>query len=184
VPNIIVAAPCNEHDLRNMMFTAVNQNKPFVIRYPRGKGYLRDWRNKMEKIEIGKGIKVKDGKDIAILCLGNTIHIAKQVAEELVENNLDIALFDFKFLKPLDKELAKHALDSYDYILTMEDGVTNGGFGSSIIEFAVSNNYHNKIEKIGIPNEFIEQGSVKELQRLCKMDCESIKEKILRLKEN
>jgi 1-deoxy-D-xylulose-5-phosphate synthase len=184
IPNIIVAAPSNEHDLRNMMFTAVNQNKPFVIRYPRGKGYLRDWRNKMEKIEIGKGIKVKDGKDIAILCLGNTIHIAKQVAEELVENNLDIALFDFKFLKPLDKELAKHALDSYDYILTMEDGVTNGGFGSSIIEFAVSNNYHNKIEKIGIPNEFIEQGSVKELQRLCKMDCESIKEKILRLKEN
>jgi 1-deoxy-D-xylulose-5-phosphate synthase len=177
-----VAAPSDENDLRNMMFTAVNQNKPFVIRYPRGKGYLKDWRNEMKSIEIGKGVKVKEGKDIAILCIGNTIHIAKQVAKELAENNLDIALFDFKFLKPFDKDLAKQALESYDYILTMEDGTINGGFGSSIIEFAVSNNYHKKIEKIGIPDEFIEQGSVKELQKLCKIDCESVKERILKFK--
>ena len=182
VPNIIVAAPSDENDLRNMMFTAVNQNKPFVIRYPRGKGYLKDWHNDMKNIEIGKGVKVKDGKDVAILCIGNTIHTAKQVAKELAEKNLDIALFDFKFLKPLDKELAKQALESYDYIITMEDGTINGGFGSSIIEFAVSNNFHKKIERIGIPDEFIEQGSVKELQRLCKMDCESVKEVVLRLK--
>jgi 1-deoxy-D-xylulose-5-phosphate synthase len=137
----------------------------------------------MKQIEIGKGKKVKEGKDIAILCIGNTIHIAKQVAKELENNGLEIGLFDFKFLKPLDRELAKQALDSYNYIFTMEDGTINGGFGSSIIEFAVSNNYHNKIEKIGIPDEFIEQGSVKELQKVCKMDCESVKERILRLKK-
>lgn len=183
VPNIIVAAPSDEHDLRNMLFTAINQKSPFVIRYPRGKGYLKDWRNEMKQIEIGKGNKVKEGKDIAILCIGNTIHIAKQVAKELENNGLEIGLFDFKFLKPLDRELAKQALDSYNYIVTMEDGTINGGFGSSIIEFAVSNNYHNKIEKIGIPDEFIEQGSVKELQKVCKMDCESVKERILRLKK-
>jgi 1-deoxy-D-xylulose-5-phosphate synthase len=182
VPNIIVAAPSDENDLRNMLYTAVNQKSPFVIRYPRGKGYLKDWHNDMKNIEIGKGVKVKDGKEVAILCIGNTIHIAKQVAKELAEKNLDIALFDFKFLKPLDKELAKQALESYDYIITMEDGTINGGFGSSIIEFAVSNNFHKKIERIGIPDEFIEQGSVKELQRLCKMDCESVKEVVLRLK--
>ncbi len=182
VPNIIVAAPSDENDLRNMLYTAVNQKSPFVIRYPRGKGYLKDWHNDMKNIEIGKGVKVKDGKEVAILCIGNTIHIAKQVAKELAEKNLDIALFDFKFLKPLDKELAKQALESYDYILTMEDGTINGGFGSSIIEFAVSNNLHKTIERIGIPDEFIEQGSVKELQRLCKMDCESVKERILKFK--
>jgi 1-deoxy-D-xylulose-5-phosphate synthase len=182
VPNIIVAAPSDENDLRNMLYTAVNQKSPFVIRYPRGKGYLKDWHNDMKNIEIGKGIKVKDGKEIAILCIGNTIHTAKQVAKELAEKNLDIALFDFKFLKPLDKELAKQALESYDYIITMEDGTINGGFGSSIIEFAVSNNLHKTIERIGIPDEFIEQGSVKELQKLCKIDCESVKERILKFK--
>lgn len=182
VPNIIVAAPSDENDLRNMLYTAVNQKSPFVIRYPRGKGYLKDWRNEMKEIEIGKGVKVKDGKDIAILCIGNTIHIAKQVAKELEDNDLNIALFDFKFLKPLDKSLAKQALDSYNYILTMEDGTTNGGFGSSIIEFAVENNYHNRIERVGIADEFIEQGSVKELQKLCRMDSESVKERILKFK--
>ncbi len=182
VPNIIVAAPSDENDLRNMLYTAVNQKSPFVIRYPRGKGYLKDWHNDMKNIEIGKGVKVKDGKEVAILCIGNTIHIAKQVAKELAEKNLDIALFDFKFLKPLDKVLAKQALESYDYIITMEDGTINGGFGSSIIEFAVSNNLHKTIERIGIPDEFIEQGSVKELQKLCKIDCESVKERILKFK--
>lgn len=182
VPNIIVAAPSDENDLRNMLYTAVNQKSPFVIRYPRGKGYLKDWHNDMKNIEIGKGVKVKGGKEVAILCIGNTIHIAKQVAKELAEKNLDIALFDFKFLKPLDKELAKQALESYDYIITMEDGTINGGFGSSIIEFAVSNNLHKTIERIGIPDEFIEQGSVKELQKLCKIDCESVKERILKFK--
>ena len=182
VPNIIVAAPSDENDLRNMLYTAVNQKSPFVIRYPRGKGYLKDWHNDMKNIEIGKGVKVKDGKEVAILCIGNTIHIAKQVAKELAEKNLDIALFDFKFLKPLDKELAKQALESYDYIITMEDGTINGGFGSSIIEFAVSNNLHKTIERIGIPDEFIEQGSVKELQKLCRIDCESVKERILKFK--
>lgn len=182
VPNIIVAAPSDENDLRNMLYTAVNQKSPFVIRYPRGKGYLKDWRNEMKEIEIGKGVKVKDGKDIAILCIGNAIHIAKQVAKELEDNDLNIALFDFKFLKPLDKSLAKQALDSYNYILTMEDGTINGGFGSSIIEFAVENNYHNRIERVGIADEFIEQGSVKELQKLCRMDSESVKERILKFK--
>ena len=182
VPNIIVAAPSDENDLRNMLYTAVNQKSPFVIRYPRGKGYLKDWHNDMKNIEIGKGVKVKDGKEVAILCIGNTIHIAKQVAKELAEKNLDIALFDFKFLKPLDKVLAKQALESYDYIITMEDGTINGGFGSSIIEFAVSNNLHKTIERIGIPDEFIEQGSVKELQKLCRIDCESVKERILKFK--
>lgn len=181
VPNLTIAVPSDEHDLRNMMFTAVIQQKPFVIRYPRGNGYLSDWRNPMTEIPIGKGVRVKSGKDIAILSLGTMIHNAKKAIERLSEKGLDVALYDFKFLKPLDKELANEALSSYKYILTVEDGCIDGGFGSAIAEYACENGFSNSLKRIGIPDNFVEHGSVPQLQKLCRMDSESIAEEAIKM---
>lgn len=181
VPNLTIAAPADEHDLRNLMFTAVIQRKPFVIRYPRGNGYLNDWRNPMTEIAIGKGMRVKSGKDIAILSLGTMIHNAKKAIERLSEKGLDVALYDFKFLKPLDKDLANEALSGYKYILTVEDGCKDGGFGSAIAEYACENGFSNSIKRIGIPDDFVEHGSVSQLQKLCGMDADSIVEEALKM---
>lgn len=181
VPNLTIAAPSNEIDLRNMMLTAIHHDGPFVIRYPRGKGYTLDWHKEPRIITTGKGEKIKDGHNIAALALGNMTNTAKQVAEELKSDGIDMAVFDFKFLKPLDKDLAKEALASYPYIITMEDGVINGGFGSAIMEFALDNHFNNRIERIGIPDMFIEQGSIPELQKLCGMDKESVKQTVKRM---
>ena len=166
-----------------MMFTAVKQKTPFVIRYPRGNGYLSDWRNEMKEIEIGKGVKVKEGKDIAILSIGTMIHNAKKAIERLSEKGLDVALYDFKFLKPLDKDLANEALSGYKYILTVEDGCKDGGFGSAIAEYACENGFSNSMKRIGIPDDFVEHGSVSQLQKLCGMDAESIAEEVLKMIE-
>ena len=183
VPNLTIAAPADEHDLRNLMYTAVIQKKPFVIRYPRGNGYLNDWRNPMTEIAIGKGVRVKSGKDIAILSLGTMIHNAKKAIERLSEKGLDVALYDFKFLKPLDKDLANEALSNYKYILTVEDGCKDGGFGSAIAEYACENGFSNSIKRIGIPDNFVEHGSVSQLQKLCGMDAESIAEEAIKMIE-
>ena len=183
VPNLTIAAPADEHDLRNLMYTAIIQKKPFVIRYPRGNGYLSDWRNPMTEIAIGKGVRVKSGKDIAILSLGTMIHNAKKAIERLREKGLDVALYDFKFLKPLDKDLANEALSGYKYILTVEDGCKDGGFGSAIAEYACENGFSNSIKRIGIPDNFVEHGSVSQLQKLCGMDAESIAEEAIKMIE-
>lgn len=183
VPNLTIGVPADEHDLRNVMFTAVKQKTPFVIRYPRGNGYLSDWRNPMTEIAIGKGVRVKSGKDIAILSLGTMIHNAKKAIERLSENGLDVALYDFKFLKPLDKDLANEALSGYKYILTVEDGCKDGGFGSAIAEYACENGFSNSIKRIGIPDNFVEHGSVSQLQKLCGMDAESIAEEAIKMIE-
>ena len=183
VPNLTIAAPADEHDLRNLMYTAIIQKKPFVIRYPRGNGYLSDWRNPMTEIAIGKGVRVKSGKDIAILSLGTMIHNAKKAIERLSEKGLDVALYDFKFLKPLDKDLANEALSGYKYILTVEDGCKDGGFGSAIAEYACENGFSNSIKRIGIPDNFVEHGSVSQLQKLCGMDADSIAEEAIKMIE-
>ncbi len=181
VPNLTIAAPSDEHDLRNMMFTALKAQTPFVIRYPRGKGYLVDWHNEWKEIPIGKGTIVQEGKDVAILTLGTTVHLAKKAAESLKERGVEVAIFDFKFLKPLDETLAAKALKEYKNIITVEDGCISGGFGSAICEYASSNGFTNRIERMGIGDQFVEQGTVAQLQVLCRMDAESICEKAIEL---
>lgn len=184
VPNLIIAAPSDEHDLRNLMFTALRTDAPFVIRYPRGKGYLSDWRNPLQMMPIGKGVKLQEGKDIAILTLGTTVHLARKAAELLAERGITVGLYDFKFLKPLDESLTREVLSRYHNIITVEDGCVEGGFGSAIAEFACENCFAARVERVGVPDKFVEQGSIAQLQKLCKMDSESIAEKAIAMLED
>lgn len=184
VPNLVIAAPADEHDLRNMMFTAVHTPCPFVIRYPRGNGYLPKWRNEMQIMPIGNGKKVRGGKEVAILTLGTVIHLAEQAAEVLHNRGIEVALYDFKFLKPLDKSLANEALEAHKYIITLEDGCITGGFGSEIAEYSCECGFGKEVKRLGIPDNFIEQGTVSELQKLCHFDVESIVQTVISLINN
>lgn len=184
VPNLVIAAPADEHDLRNMMFTAVHTPCPFVIRYPRGNGYLPKWRNEMQIMPIGNGKKVRGGKEVAILTLGTVIHLAEQAAEVLHNRGIEVALYDFKFLKPLDKALANEVLEAHKYIITLEDGCITGGFGSEIAEYSCECGFGKEVKRLGIPDNFIEQGTVSELQKLCHFDVESIVQTVISLINN
>jgi 1-deoxy-D-xylulose-5-phosphate synthase len=165
IPNLIVFAPSNEVELRNILYTAqLGLKNPIAIRYPRGTGSIIDWQKPFEKIKIGKGLQLKPGTKIAILSIGT---IAKNVTDafELTDNSTEIAHFDMRFVKPLDERLLHAVFKNHKTIFTIEDGTIKGGFGAAILEFASKNEYHNKIQVLGIPDNFIEHGSVLELQR-------------------
>ncbi len=182
IPNLIISAPRTEHDLRNLMFTAVYDNDgPFVIRYPRGQGELVEWRNNAHKIPIGKGKKLKHGSDIALISIGTIGNDASRAIERAEKvTGISVAHFDLIFLKPLDKELLYDVANNFKYIITLESGVINGGMGSAILEFLSDNNFSDKsIFRIGIEDEFITHGSIKELHKLIKIDEDSIYEKII-----
>lgn len=183
IPNLTIASPYDEHELRKLMYTAQLPNKgPFAIRYPRGRGILTDWECPLEEVTVGKGRKLKDGKDIAVLSLGPIGHAASQAiasAEEASEKS--IAHYDLRFLKPLDKEMLDEIGKNYQQIVTIEDGVLKGGMGSAILEFMSDYGYTPKIHRIGLPDQFVQHGSINELHRLCGMDVESIKSVLLSL---
>jgi 1-deoxy-D-xylulose-5-phosphate synthase len=178
IPNMIVYAPRNEIALQNILYTAqLGLKNPIAIRYPRGRGVITDWQNqhlgKYEKIEIGESIFIKKGSKVAVLSngtIGNnvTLAIAKMQHPET------IAHYDFPFVKPLDKNTLQSIFTEFTTIITIEDGVIKGGFGSAILEFASENNYTSKVTVLGIPDEFIEQGSIAELQQYCKIDVKSL----------
>ena len=176
IPNITVSSPMNEHELRRLMYTAQLPDKgPFVIRYPRGRGVLVDWKCSLEEIPVGKGRKLKDGKDIAVITLGPIGNIAAHAikrAEE--EKGLSIAHYDLRFLKPMDEALLHEVGRSFQRIITVEDGVLKGGMGSAVLEFMADNSYTPHIQRIGVPDKFIEHGSIPELYRLCGMSEEEI----------
>lgn len=180
IPNLIVSAPRNEHELRNLMYTAqLRQQAPFVIRYPRGSGYLVEWKNQMHEVVIGKGECLKEGKDIAILSLGvmaNPAIDAITIVEK--EMDADIALYDLKFLKPLDEELMHDIAHKFKKIITIEDGVLKGGFGSAVAEFLADNQYQMELHRMGIPDNFIEHGTPEELYRSIELDAEGIRKKL------
>ena len=174
IPNLIVFAPSNEVDLRNILYTAqLGLKHPIAIRYPRGTGNIIDWQKSFEKIEIGKGLQLKKGTKKAVLSIGT---IAKNVtnAIELSDNSSEIAHFDMRFVKPLDERLLHEVFKNYKTIFTIEDGTIKGGFGTAILEFASKNGYKNKIQVLGIPDNFIEHGSVLELQRKIGLDAKSL----------
>ncbi len=187
IPNMIVAAPMNEVELRNMMYTASlpEITSPFSIRYPRGNGMLTDWKKPFEKIEIGKSIKLKDGKTICFLSIG---HIGNYVTEALkdlqTEITENIAHYDMRFVKPIDEEALHHILKKYQTVITIEDGCIMGGFGSVVAEFMTEHHYTNKLIKLGIPDRFIEHGEPMELYEECGLSPQKIKEKILELHGN
>jgi 1-deoxy-D-xylulose-5-phosphate synthase len=177
IPNMTIGVPRNEHELRNLMYTAQLEDKgPFMIRYPRGKGIIADWKNEMKEIEIGKGEELKKGKDIAIVGVGPILYTAQKAIEKLEKDNNDIqiGLYDLRFLKPMDEELLHIIGKNYSLIYTIEDGTIIGGAGSAIEEWMMDNGYHPRVVRLGLPDKFIEHGSQAELFGMLELDAEGI----------
>lgn len=176
IPNLIIAAPMNEKELRNLMYTAQLEETqyPFVIRYPRGEGTMPEWRTPFEALPIGKGRKLKDGKNVAILSFGHPGNFAQAAIRSLRTEGIDPAHFDLRFVKPIDEDLLHEAFSNYSKIVTVEDGTVVGGFGSAVLEFMNANGYKADVKILGIPDRLVEHGSPKELHRECAYDAEGI----------
>jgi len=178
IPNLIIFAPRNEIELRNIMYTAqLGLEHPIAIRYPRGNGTIINWQQAFSKIEIGKGLQLIKGSSIAILSVGIMATNAKKAINSCTSPKR-ISLYDMRFVKPLDEELLHSVFNKYTTIITIEDGILSGGFGSAILEFSARNNYKNTIARIGISDEFPNQGTIEELQDLAGISSEKIKEVI------
>lgn len=175
IPNLVLMSPMDEPELRNMMFTAQDPALgPVVIRYPRGEGSTVDWRTPMRRVEIGKGRKLRDGADVALLSYGPIGVEAEAVAEALGGLGISAAHYDLRFAKPLDRELLDEALSAHRLVVTMEDGARCGGVGSAVMEHAMDCGHRCRVVRVGVPDEFVAHGSVAELYRECGMDAESV----------
>ena len=176
IPNLIVSAPMNEQELRNLMYTAQldSTGLPFVIRYPRGEGVMPEWKTPLTAIEIGKGRKIKDGKDVAILSFGHPGNFATTAIRNLRSEGMDPAHYDIRFVKPLDEALLHEVFTNYSKIVTVEDGTVVGGFGSAILEFMNANGYKADVNILGIPDRLVEHGTLKELHSECAYDAAGI----------
>lgn len=183
IPNLVISAPYNEHELRNLMHTAVYGNDgPFVIRYPRGQGEMTDWQNEPQILPIGKGRKLRKGKDIALLSLGAIGNKAAKAIDEAEKLGISVAHYDMVFLKPIDEELLNKIAGKFKYIITVENGVLKGGLGSAVLEFLSENNYtETYVHRVGIPDEFVTHGSISELQQITGIDAAGILEQIIHL---
>jgi len=187
IPDMVISAPMNEAELRNLMYTAQLEttNLPFVIRYPRGEGVMSEWKKPMSEIIIGKGRKLKDGKDIAILSFGHPGNFAAAAIRELKTEGISPAHYDMRFAKPLDEVLLHEALSNYGKIITVEDGTIIGGFGGAVGEFMIQHGYNNELKILGIPDRIVEHGTLKQLHAECGYDAEAIAEAVrIMLKEN
>jgi 1-deoxy-D-xylulose-5-phosphate synthase len=176
IPNLIVSAPMNEQELRNLMYTAQldSTGLPFVIRYPRGEGVMPEWKTPLAPIEIGKGRKIKDGKEVAILSFGHPGNFATTAIRNLRSEGIDPAHYDIRFVKPLDEALLHEVFTNYAKIVTVEDGTVVGGFGSAILEFMNANGYKADVTILGIPDRLVEHGTLKELHSECAYDAAGI----------
>jgi len=185
LPNMVLSAPMNEQELRNLMYTSQLENAgPFTIRYPRGEGVMPQWKTPFEKIEVGKGRIISEGLDIAILSLGTVGNYAIGACQELAEDGISAAHYDMRFAKPLDENLLHDIFSKFNKILTIEDGCLQGGFGSSILEFMADNGYMAKVVRLGIPDKVVEHGEQPELHKECGYDAEGIGNQVrLLLKE-
>jgi 1-deoxy-D-xylulose-5-phosphate synthase len=181
IPNMIVSAPMNEEELRNLMYTATldkiqKGTNAFTIRYPRGNGVMIDWQKPFSELEVGKGRKIKDGEEVAILTLGHVGNYAVSACKELEKEGLNIAHYDLRFVKPLDEELLHEVFKKYPKIITVEDGCLQGGMGSAVLEFMAENGYSAQVKRLGIPDRLVEHGEQLELQKECGFDAEGIME--------
>ena len=180
IPNMIVSAPMNEHDLRDLMYTAqIKKHGPFSIRYPRGKGTQITWKNKFKELKIGKGKKIKDGDEIVVLSIGHPGNFVIEAEELLQKKGINIGHYNMIFLKPIDEKLLHKIFKKYSKIITIEDGCLKGGFGSSILEFMSDNNYNKQVVRLGIPDNFIHHGTQEELWLECGIDKNTIVKKVL-----
>ena len=177
IPNITIFAPRNEIELRNILYTVqLGLENPIAIRYPRGRGLVKNWKQPFSKITFGEGVSLKKGNNVAIISIGS---IANNVIKAI--EHIDVSHYDMRFLKPIDTKLLHTIFQSHTTIVSIEDGTIHGGMGSAILEFASQNNYQNNIEVMGIPDTFIEHGSINELQKSIGLDIDGIKNKILSL---
>ncbi len=182
IPNMVVAAPLNEAELRHMMFTAsVYKDGPFAIRYPRNFGVLESWKHDLHNLEIGIGREVITGEDIVIVSLGHAGNNAIKASVELTEEGINAGVVDMRFLKPIDEDLLHKIFKKYTYIITLEDGIINGGLGSAVMKFKNEYGYSGQVVPLGIPDEFILHGSIAELQKYCGFDPEGIKSTVRKL---
>ena len=182
VPNLTICSPYDEHELRRMMYTAQLDGKgPFVIRYPRGNGYLTEWKCPLEEIRVGSGRVLKEGTDVAVLSLGPIGHNAADAIKEVEAEHpgRSIAHYDMRFVKPLDERLLQDIATRYKYIVTLEDGARNGGFGSAVLEWMSDHGYSPRITRLGLPDNFVEHGKVEELQRIVGIDKDGIKKTLI-----
>ena len=186
VPNLTIASPMNEHELRRMMYTAQLDGKgPFVIRYPRGRGVLVDWRCPLEEIEVGTSRKLRDGDDVAVLTIGPIGNDVERIITDICNTTSptstpSIAHYDMRFLKPLDENVLHEVGRKFKRIITIEDGVRNGGMGSAVMEWMNDHGYQPTITRIGLPDNFVEHGTIDELRQIVGMDDETIKKEILK----
>ena len=184
IPNLTIASPMDEHELRRLMYTAQLPDRgPFVIRYPRGGGVLKDWRCKLEEVPVGTGRRLRDGSDVAVLSIGPIGNNAAQAISELETasspHRLSVAHYDMRFLKPLDEALLDEVGRRFGHIVTVENGVKDGGLGTAVMEWMNDHGYHPRITRLGLPTDrFVEHGKVQELQRIVGLDVESIKKAI------
>lgn len=175
IPNMVVSAPMDESELRNLMYTAqLPDQGPFSIRYPRGNGVMTEWKSALKEIKVGTGRKLKSGKDLAILTIGHPGNFAQEAIDKLKESGASIAHYDLRFVKPLDETLLHEVFSKFDKVITVEDGCLMGGFGSAVIEFMVDQNYHAQVERLGIPDKFIHHGTQQELWADCGFDTQAI----------
>ena len=174
IPNLTICSPLNEHELRRMMYTAQLPGMgPFIIRYPRGGGVLKDWRCKLEPIDVGTGRKLRDGEEVAVLSIGP---IGNDVARAV--EGTKAAHYDMRFLKPLDENILHEVGRKFKKIVTVENGVRNGGLGSAVLEWMSDHGYQPKVVRLGLPDSFVEHGTVAELQKIVGLDVESIRKEI------
>lgn len=180
VPNMIVSAPMNEQELRNLMYTASlpRTKTAFSIRYPRGQGVMPNWRTPFEAIEIGTGRVIREGEELAVLTIGHIGNYAVEVCERLEKKGISIGHYDMRFVKPLDEKLLHKIFASYKKIITVEDGCIQGGFGSAVLEFMADHNYHAEVRRLGIPDRVVEHGEQSELHHECGFDAEHIEKTV------
>ncbi len=182
IPNMTVSAPMDEIELRNMMYTSQHHNMgPFSIRYPRGCGCKVNWRQPFELAEVGKGRLLTEGDDLAVLTIGTTGIAASRAVKSLHKKEFSVAHYDMRYVKPLDEELLHQIFKKFKQVITIEDGVIQGGFGTAVLEFMSSNNYYSKLVRMGVPDHFVEHGTPEELHRDCGFDQKGIYNKCIEL---
>ncbi|MFT6982641.1 MAG: 1-deoxy-D-xylulose-5-phosphate synthase [Crocinitomicaceae bacterium] len=175
IPNMVVSAPMNEAELRNLMFTAqLKDMGPFSIRYPRGKGVMTEWKTAMKEIKVGTGRKINSGNDIAVLTIGHPGNFAQEAIQELKDSGASVAHYDMRFVKPIDETMLHEVFTKFNKVLTVEDGCLMGGFGSAVIEFMADQKYTAEVVRLGIPDAYIQHGTQKELWEECGFDKNAI----------
>lgn len=181
VPNLTIASPYNEHYLRHLMYTAAyGCEGPFVIRYPKGQSQLQDWEIEPQLLEIGRGRKLKSGKDMAVLTIGPIGNDAEKAICEVEKQGFSVAHYDMIFLKPIDEVLLKEVAENFEIVMTIENGTITGGFGDAVLEYFAENKYKNiEVVRVGLPDDFVTHGSLKDLKRFCEIDTEGLTKRML-----